>query len=154
MMIHENKIIHKLQNIRHDLKKIIEPHWHRYERYQLKFCLILLYGTDICEHDCKRHIRKTDSFIKLDDEFACIIFESLDIDVAITLSEKIFYKMEREFELKNKEFYCSLICSSQVENDEELMTESFMILDYATEYHIKNEVLDFNFNYNTRKNDQ
>ena len=151
MKIHENKIIHKLQQKRHEIKKFVEPHWHRYQRYQLKFCFILLYGIDVCEQDCKKHIRKTDSFLKLDNDLTCIIFEALDIDIAITLTEKIFYKMEREFKLNDKEFYCSLICSSQIENDEDLITESFMIIDYATEYKIKNEVLDFNFSYNVMK---
>jgi|GEM_PF-2297194 len=137
----QNEIVDELHSQRENIQKFIEPFLSRWTRYSLPFCMVVFYSKDMSEEHCKQHIRKTDSYIKLEKNLACIALEGLDTNTAISILEQFFYIKENQYKNSNKEFYASLVCSSQ--DKEELINKSFMILEYAFEYKRKNEILDF-----------
>ncbi len=139
----QNEITEELHRQRENIQKSIEPFWYRLTRYNFPFCMVLFYNHYIDEEECRHELRKTDSYIKLDENIACIFLEALDISTAVTLLERILYTKENQYNNSSKEFYASLVCSSQVKEEEELINKSFMILEYAFEYKRRNEILDF-----------
>ncbi|MBU0632744.1 hypothetical protein KKA17_08860 [bacterium] len=141
MNITNNEIHVLLHDKRETLAHLIEPFWYRHKRYKLPFCLFIIYAKNIDDDYFLNHIRKTDQFIRLDSRLCAIGLEAIDLSQAITIVEKLLYKTEDALGTIDAKYFSSIVCESAGDEMEELINHSFMILEYAIEYSLANEVL-------------
>lgn len=141
MDITNNEIHTLLHDKRETLAHLIEPFWYRHKRYKLPFCLFIIYAKNIDDHYFLNNIRKTDQFIRLDTHLCAIGLEAIDLSQAITIIEKLLFKTEDAFGSMNARYVSSIVCESAGDDMEELINHSFMILEYAIENSLINEVL-------------
>lgn len=143
MQLKQTKITQELYSQREKIQQIIEPFWYRYERYNLSFCLLIFYSINHNEELNKQHIHITDEITRLNKDLTCIIFESMNINTALSAIEKKLSNLTDLFQKENQVYYASVVCSAQSESAEELINKSFMIMEYAYEYEQQNQILDF-----------
>lgn len=127
---------------RDTIKEMVEPYWYRCTRYGLEFCFVSIYADDLDEKYFTCNMRKTDGCAILDDKFAYLIIEASDDQIIPGVLEKLVYNKEAYFHQANNHYYGAVVCSSQCEGIEDnIVNKSFMILEYAYEYNLSNQIL-------------
>lgn len=137
----ENEMYNILSKHRADIEELIEPFYYRYKRYKFNFCLFIIYSETLNDDCFYNHIRETDKCTMIDDNLACVAFESMNAMEATTIIEKLLYHEQNAFNKPKSHYYSSIVCSSP--DREDIINKSFMILEYAYEYKITNEVLNY-----------
>lgn len=124
-----------LQEGREDVFKAIDIEMYRYERYGVPFCLVAL-STENPKHfeSIKHYLRKTDIFIPMSDNCACIALASTEIDEAVKMGSN-FIRDHATLDQQNRVYFGV----TSVKHDHlnyDIVSRAFYSLEKAKEQNI------------------
>ena len=124
-----------------DIKKLIMPYEYRFFRYGLEFTFLFCYMNeeeDISEYST--YVRLTDSFLMLEKNFYCIVYEGTNTDQAIKAVHNILNHFEKEHE--DSEIYINAISiKEQKKPREDIIAHLFESLKRMLSEHKSNVVV-------------
>jgi len=115
--------------------KAIEIEKYRYDRYQVPFCIVAVSTENSTHFDSiKRYLRKTDIFIPLSEDLACIALASTEIDEAIKMAGNII-RDHATLDQKNR-IYFGVTSVKHEYSNYDIVSRAFYSLEKAKEHNI------------------